>query len=283
MGEVWRARDRLLRRPVAIKLIRRKYADDPQASARFRVEARCAARLCHPGIARVYDFSDSGQPFLVMELVEGPSLAEVLACGPIAPYRALEITGQVAGALSAVHRAGIVHQDIKPANILIGRRGKVKLTDFGVAALAGSAVGDAGTVSGTAAYVAPERMLGGRGGPAADLYSLGVVLYECLSGRRPFDGSMMQVATAHQLADVPPLPASVPPAARRFVLQLMAKDPLSRPADAAAVARTANELRHQLDRRPRLVGHHGRAFGRQLAPPLPSTQADLGSLNTVWA
>src|ERR1700722_11621345 len=272
MGEIWRGRDRLLRRPVAVKLIKDAEAQDPLAAVRFQAEARCGARLCHPGIVKVYDYCEADRPFLVLEWVDGSTLAQILAAGPVEPRRALYLTSQVAWALSAAHTAGVIHQDVKPANLIISRTGEVKLADFGIAQLAGSpTLNCTGTVSGTAAYLAPERTLGQEASPAADLYSLGVVLYECLAGRRPFAGSAQQIATAHQIAEVPPLPPGVPPAVHEFVAELMAKDPLSRPADANVVARTANRLRTQPDQRRGWAGRRTRSAARPARPaPVPT-------------
>jgi eukaryotic-like serine/threonine-protein kinase len=275
MGEIWRGRDRLLRRPVAVKLIKLAEATDPLAAARFQAEARCGARLCHPGIVKVYDYCEADRPFLVLEWVDGSTLAQILAAGPVEPRRALYLTSQVAWALSAAHTAGIIHQDVKPANVLISSTGEVKLADFGIAQRAGSApLNCAGTVSGTAAYLAPERTRGEQASPAADLYSLGVVLYECLAGQRPFAGSAQQIATAHQIADVPPLPTSVPPAVSQLVAELMAKDPRSRPASAKAAARAASRLRSQVDQRRSCSGSQDRSPGRLVRPPSIPTLID---------
>ncbi len=247
MGQVWRGHDLTLRRPVAIKLMNDRSASDPEAPRRFRAEARYAGKLCHQGIAMVYDFCEAERPFLVMELVEGPSLAQLLSGGPLPPGRALDVAAQVGWALHAAHCAGIVHQDVKPANLVVGRHGRVKLTDFGIACSKGSApVTCAGTISGTFAYLAPERLDGAAATPASDLYSLGVVLHECLRGARPFTGTALEVALAHRLREPPPLPASVPPAVAGLVADLMTKDPLSRPQSAAAVASRAACLRDQL-------------------------------------
>jgi serine/threonine-protein kinase len=248
MGQVWRGRDLALCRPVAIKLMNDRYASDPEAPARFKAEARYAGRLCHRGVAKVYDFCENDRPFLVMELVRGPSLAQVLGGGPLQPGRALDVIAQVAWALQAAHSAGIVHQDVKPANLVVDPDGLVKLTDFGIACRSGSVpVNWAGMISGTSAYLAPERLAGGRAIPASDLYSLGVVLYECLSGARPFTGTALEIALAHQLREPPPLPASIPMAVTRLVADLMSKDSRGRPGNAASVAVRAARLRDQLE------------------------------------
>jgi serine/threonine-protein kinase len=186
MGEVWRGRDTVLGRPVAVKLMRAEFAGDPDTLARFRGEARHSAALSHPGIAHVYDYGEDGpnrSPFIVMELVNGPSLTELLASGPLEPPRVMDVVAQAATALAAAHSAGLVHRDIKPGNILLAPGNIVKITDFGIAYAAGSApLTRTGALIGTPAYLAPERIAGSPGSPASDLYALGVVAYECLAG-----------------------------------------------------------------------------------------------------
>jgi serine/threonine protein kinase len=247
MGEVWRGEDLLLRRPVAIKLMRADCAQDQEAAARFGAEARYAARLCHPGIAKVYDYCEDDRPFLVMELVRGHSLAVVLSAGPVGTWRVLDVVAQVALALQASHAAGILHRDIKPANLLLDGEGAVKITDFGIAQAASTpALTSTGIVVGTPAYLAPERIAGQSASAASDLYSLGIVMYECLAGARPFTGTMLEVAVAHQIRDLPPLPPSVHPAVISLLADLTAKDPGARPGSAAEVAGRAARLRDDL-------------------------------------
>jgi eukaryotic-like serine/threonine-protein kinase len=247
IGEVWRAQDLVLDRPVAVKMLRSEYAGQPQALARFRAEARQAGSVSHQGIAQVYDYREdgpAGSPYLVMELVNGPSLAEVLATGPLDAASALDVLAQAAAGLQAAHAAGLVHRDIKPANLVIGPGGQVKITDFGIAHAAGSVqLTPTGMVLGTPAYLAPEQFTGDRASPASDLYALGVVGYECLTGTRPFGGEPIEVAAAHRDRPLPPLPATVPAAAAALVAELAAKDPAARPRDAAAVATRASQLR----------------------------------------
>jgi eukaryotic-like serine/threonine-protein kinase len=237
----------VLARPVAVKLLRSEYAEHPETLARFRAEARHAAGVSHPGIAQVYDYGEDGQPFLVMELVAGPSLAGVLAHGPLDAGTALDVAAQAATALGAAHAAGLVHRDIKPANLLVGPGGQVKITDFGIAHAAGSApLTRAGTLIGTPAYLAPERIAGKPAIPASDLYSLGIVCYECLTGAPPFTGSPVEIALAHQHGQLPALPSHVPPEVAALVAGLTAKDPQARPATAAEAARWAARLRDAL-------------------------------------
>ena len=222
-GRVWRAMDHVLERMVAVKLLRPEVVDDPLAAAAFLAEARSASRLSHPGIAQVHDYGRAGSadvPFLVMELVDGPSLSEVLAAGPLDPDRTMDVVAQVAAGLQAAHSAGVVHRDIKPANLLTSRHGQMKITDFGIASVIGSApVTSAGTVIGTPAYLAPERAAGASATPASDVYSLGVVAFECLTGTRPFSGPASEVSSAHLQLPFPPLPVSVPADIARLVAE----------------------------------------------------------------
>jgi len=246
-GEVWRGTDTVLTRPVAVKLLQSGHDRRPETLARFRAEAQHAGALTHKGIARVYDYGEPAPPeppFLIMELIEGPSLADLVAAGPLEPARVMDVVAQVAAGLHAAHRAGLVHRDIKPGNLLISPDGIVKITDFGISYAAGSApVTATGQLVGTAGYVAPERAAGGPGSAASDLYSLGVVAYQCLTGRLPFSGDPLQMALAHLVRPMPPLPASVPAEVAALVSRLTAKDPADRPRTAGEVADKAAWLR----------------------------------------
>ena len=190
MGEVHSGWDTRLERPVAIKTLRADVAAQPSARRRFESEARSAARLVHPNVVAVYDSGeDGGIPFMVMELLPGRSLRDEIAAGPMSVRAVQSLASQVLGALGAAHAAGIVHRDIKPANILATDEGYWKVGDFGIAKsvqLYGSDETVTGMVLGTPAYLAPERLFGGEATPAGDLYSLGVILYEALAARRPF-------------------------------------------------------------------------------------------------
>jgi serine/threonine-protein kinase len=245
-GTVWRAADTVLERMVAVKLLRPEIVGDPLARAMFLAEARSASRLSHPGIAQVYDYGGDSQadvPFLVMELIDGLSLADMLAAGPLGADRTVQVIAQVAAALQAAHSAGVVHRDIKPANLLTSRDGQLKITDFGIAGLVGSAPATrTGTVVGTPAYLAPERAAGASATPASDLYSLGVVAYECLTGARPFTRPAGEVSAAHLWRPIPPLPASVPAEVSLLVAALTARDPALRPRSAREVAERAAAL-----------------------------------------
>jgi serine/threonine protein kinase len=242
MGEVWAAEDLVLGRPVAVKLLGGVLAGDGRAAERLRREARAAARLGHPGIARVLDLGDhDGRPYLVMELLHGESLAARLArAGPLHPAAAAAVVAAVADALEAAHRAGVVHRDVKPGNVLLTDAGEVKVLDFGIASAAGDAALTTGDLLGTPAYLAPERVLGQRATPAADVYALGVLLYELLAGERPFEAdSDIELAMAHVNAQPPPLRRVAPAAPPSLVAACeaaMAKDPAARVPSAAAFA-----------------------------------------------
>jgi eukaryotic-like serine/threonine-protein kinase len=276
-GEVWRATDTVLNRPVAVKLLRPEVSDDPGALARFRDEARHAGSLVHENVARIYDYYEPGPAhpaFLVMEFVEGSSLAQILADGPLEPWRAMRVVAQCAAGLHAAHRAGLVHRDIKPGNVLLTPEDVVRLTDFGISAAMGSAsVTTTGQLLCTPAYLAPERAAGGRGSPASDMYELGVLGYHCLAGHPPFAGPAMTVALAHLTRPLPPLPGAVPAEVAAVIGELTAKEPDSRPA-AGEVARRAGELCDRLMPGP----------GRQAtAEPGPEATADLGPVATAAA
>ena len=239
MGDVWAATDRVLGRTVAIKIMRPNTTDEGNFAARFRDEARHTAALSHPNIAAVYDYGeDDGTAYLVMELVPGLPLSSMIAEGPMPPEQVRLILGQCALALAAAHGAGVVHRDVKPANVMVTPEGKVKLTDFGIAR-AVDAVGHTrtGEVMGTPQYLAPEQAMGQRVTGATDLYSVGVVGHEMLTGKRPFDaGSAVATALAQISEPPPPLPAHVTDPLRSAIEACLAKDPAQRPSSAASLA-----------------------------------------------
>ena len=239
MGDVWRATDSVLGRVVAVKVMRASTAEDPTFADRFRDEARHSAGMSHQNIATVYDYGeDDGVAYLVMELVDGEPLSQMIARGPMNPDQVRRIVGQAALALAAAHAAGVVHRDVKPANILITPDGRVKLTDFGIArAVDGASHTRTGEVLGTPQYLSPEQALGKGATGASDLYALGIITQEMLTGRKPFDsGSAVATALAQVNDPPPPLPDWVPSDLRRIVDQSLAKDPADRPTSAAAVA-----------------------------------------------
>jgi serine/threonine-protein kinase len=240
MGEVWRAEDQVLGRVVAVKLLRREYAADDAFLSRFRAEARHAASLGHPGIAQVFDYGeDDGTAYLVMELVPGePLSARLQREGALPAAVAVPLLQQAARALDAAHATGLVHRDVKPGNLLITPDERVKITDFGIARAGDQApLTRTGEVMGTAQYLSPEQAMGRTATPASDVYSLGIVAYEMLRGRRPFEADTAVAIALAQVNNAPePLPASVPAPVAATVLQALAKDPAERPASAAAFA-----------------------------------------------
>jgi hypothetical protein len=243
MGRVWRARDTLLERPVAVKVLRSEFTGNSTFRARFRAEAQHTAALHHPHIASVFDYGelkDDGEDlaYLVMELVEGESLSNMLEReGRLDADRTREILRQTAAALAAAHSAGVIHRDVKPGNVLVGNDGIIKITDFGIAWSASSVpLTGTGQVVGTAHYLSPEQAQGGKATPASDVYALGTVAYECLTGRRAFDGeNSVQIALKQIREEPEPLPADVPAGIRAVVERAMAKDPAARYPDGAAL------------------------------------------------
>src|SRR5687767_2510874 len=234
MAEVHEGVDERLGRPVAVKLLRESLRRRPEIRRRFEHEARSAARLSHPNVVAVYDTGEEdGTPYLVMERLPGETLADRLANGPVDAGWLRRLAGDVLGALGAAHGAGVVHRDVKPGNILIGEDGCGKVADFGIAKTAEEATGGdttaTGTLLGTPAYLAPERIDGRPATPSSDLYSLGVVLYEALAGRKPFDGDT-PVAVAHNVrhAPVPSLGDDVDPGLAAVVARAMRRDPTGR-------------------------------------------------------
>lgn len=246
MGEVWKATDSVIGRTVAIKILKDEYMGDPGFRERFRAEARHAALVNHEGIANVFDYGEEdGSAYLVMELVPGEALSSVLDREKILPAtKVLHIVAQTAAALHAAHQAGLVHRDIKPGNLLITPDGAVKITDFGIARLADQVPLTAtGQVMGTVQYLAPEQASGKPASPATDVYSLGIVAYEALAGKRPFRGESQVAIAMAQIKEAPPaLPTSIPEAVRKLVLSCMAKKPGDRPASAADLSQAALAL-----------------------------------------
>ena len=251
MAEVYRARDELLGREVAVKVLSERFANDRSFVERFRREAQAAANLSHPNIVSLYDYgSDDGSYFIVMEFIEGKPLSDVIATdGPLMPERAAEIASDVARALERAHDAGLVHRDVKPGNIMITSLGQTKVTDFGIVrALGGDSeqtMTQAGMVIGTAAYLSPEQAQGNPVDARSDVYSLGCVLCEMLTGRAPFTGDTpLSIAYKHVREDpVPPsaLNPDVPPELDAITMKALAKNPDNRFA-------TASEMREDLQR-----------------------------------
>jgi len=234
MAEVYAAHDRLLDREVAIKVLRERFREDAAFTGRFHDEARHVARLAHPNLVVVHDTgSQDGQPYIVMERIRGRTLQEALDAGGLTEDRSLQVAADVCGALAYAHANGLVHRDVKPGNIMLAEDGSVKVTDFGIArAISDETVTVTAAVLGTAAYLSPEQAQGRRVDARSDLYSLGVVLYELLTGKVPFSGdSAVAVALQHVRA-TPEAPRRLAPAVSKasetIALRLLEKDPVRR-------------------------------------------------------
>ena len=251
MGEVWRAHDEVILRDVAIKILKPEFMGDPGFLERFRVEARHAARVDHVGIADVYDYGEgSGSAYLVMELVSGDSLARIIEKRiRLTSVEVLSIMEQTARARHAAHEDGLVHRDVKPGNLLITPSGKVKITDFGIARVADQvALTATGQVMGTVQYLAPEQATGKQATPSTDIYSLGIVAYEALTGRRPFTGESQMVIAMAQINDKPPaMGQDIDQRVQDLVLACLAKKPNQRPGSALDLSNRARALRLQLE------------------------------------
>ena len=246
MASVYLGRDGQLERRVAVKLLAAGVARDHDLRRRFARESRLAARLSHPNVVAVYDAGEeNGRPYIVMEYVEGETVAEVLRRrGSLPPEDAVEVAAQVCAGLAHAHAHGLVHRDVKPQNLLVARDGRVKIADFGVArGDDASKLTQAGTVLGTAAYLSPEQVAGAEVGPRSDLYSVGAVLYELLSGSTPYRFESLAGLAAPRTAP-PPLPPHVPPALAEVVARCLAPDPDDRPASAGELER---DLRRTLE------------------------------------
>ncbi|MCW2699679.1 MAG: pknA2 [Blastococcus sp.] len=267
MGQVWRGQDLALQRPVAVKVLRSEYTGDPTFLARFRAEAQNAASLSHPNIAAVFDYGEvtaqdgTGETlaYLVMELVTGEPLSALLAReGGLGTPTTLSILRQTAFALGEAHRAGMVHRDVKPGNILVCSDGHVKITDFGIAWSARSvALTRTGQVIGTPQYLSPEQAEGKLATPASDVYGLGLIGYECLTGRPAFEGdNPVTIALKQVRQDPEPLPVELPPAVRTLIGRALAKNPAARFADGDAFVAAIEDV----------------LAGRAI-PPAPDTRA----------
>src|SRR4051794_27813384 len=254
MGQVWRGHDTALHRPVAVKVLRSEYTGDPTFIARFRAEAQHAASLSHPNIAAVFDYGEvaaedgSGETlaYVVMELVEGEPLTAVLRReAPLDILASLSLLRQTGSALAEAHRVGMVHRDVKPGNILVRDDGSVKITDFGIAWSAGSVpLTRTGQVIGTPQYLAPEVAEGRHATPASDVYALGLVGYECLTGHPAFDGDNAVTIALKQVREDPePLPDDLPGDVRRLIRRALAKDPAHRMPDGAAFVAAVEDVR----------------------------------------
>ncbi|GAA1755771.1 serine/threonine-protein kinase [Luedemannella helvata] len=244
MGDVWRAVDDVLGRTVAVKVLLPALLEEPGFGERFRGEARTMATINHAGVVDIYDYSSESAvgSYLVMEYVDGDALSRTLSrVGRLTPARTMALVAQAAEALHSAHVKGVVHRDVKPGNLLVRPNGTLVLTDFGIARAVGAAqLTAAGSVLGTAAYISPEQAMGQQATPLSDIYALGIVAYQCLSGRRPFEGdNPLEIAMRHVREVPPPLPPDIPVPVRVIVERAIAKEPTARWPDAAAFASVA--------------------------------------------
>nr|WP_281373776.1 serine/threonine-protein kinase [Mycobacterium vicinigordonae] len=246
MGEVWRAHDTTIDRVVAVKTLLPHFAEDQKFEQRFRREARLAARLENPHVVPIYDVGEiDGRLFVAMRLIAGQDLQQLLEAGPLPPERAVQVIGQVAKALDAAHKAGLVHRDVKPSNILLGDDDFAYLIDFGIARATGeSGLTSTGTTIGTWSYMAPERFSTGAAGASSDIYALACMLYQCLTGQLPFPAvALEQIAVAH-MTSPPPRPSTqrpgIPTAIDAVIATGLAKDPAQRYATATELASAAH-------------------------------------------
>jgi serine/threonine-protein kinase len=256
MAVVYLARDGELDRKVAVKVLAENLADDVELRERFVREARLAARLSHPNVVQVFDAGEEdGRPFIVMECVDGESLAETVSReGGLDPDRVAELGIQACAGLEHAHRAGLVHRDVKPANLLLTADGTLKVADFGIAhAVEATRVTAVGTVLGTASYLSPEQAFGERVTPASDLYSLGVCLYELLAGEPPYGYETLAEMFSRREAGPPPPLEGVPPELEATIRRCLERDPGDRPGSAAELARSL-------------------AVSRMASPPTAATQ-----------
>src|SRR5215472_17516635 len=276
MATIYRAVDLRMGRVVAAKILREVYSTDPKFVTRFQREARAASALAHPNIVQVFDYGQSGENYyIVMEFVDGSDLRRYLKkTGPLSNERVVEIAHDVALGLGAAHRLGIVHRDVKPQNIMLNDQGLVKLTDFGIASMYKDAEAErlttTGMTLGTVQYYAPEQAQGEIVSPAADVYALGIVMYEMLTGRTPFDGDTPVTVAMRHIQDLPEPPSAynprITPGLERIILRCLEKDPRDRYRDGDALAYALENLA----RAPR------RTTGSAVAPTSRPQFAPLG-------
>ena len=271
MATVYEGEDTLLGRPIAVKILHSRHAEDAAVVAQFETEARALAALKHPGIVEVYDLgTDNGAKFIVMELVPGQPLKDLLGRGPLTAEQTIDIGVQMAKALESAHAAGVIHRDVKSQNIIVGPSGGAKLVDFGIATAEAGPGGDEDEVLGTVHYVAPERARGEPATPATDIYSLGIVLYEMATGHVPFDGATaLQIATMH-VNDQAPQPSSlnpwIPPHVEAAILHAIDKSPSRRPLTGGHLARELLAMDSLHDQTTRIVPTVNLSGSPQMGP-----------------
>jgi eukaryotic-like serine/threonine-protein kinase len=284
MGSVFAGLDLRLDRVVAIKVLKDELTDDPRFVERFKREARAVASLSHPNIAALFDYGqDGGRHFIVMELVRGQSLDELIGAeGPLAPARAAAIGREICGALAHAHGAGVVHRDVKPANVIVGRDDHVKMTDFGIARAVGeSRLTATGSMMGTPQYLSPEQASGQPARPASDIYCAGIVLYEMLTGKVPFEGGSPVAIAMRQASEAVPPPSernpSVSPALDAVVARATAKSPEQRFSDAGSMGAALRQAAGGSSEATAVVGGAPAKSGPAVTRPLDASVWPLRS------
>jgi eukaryotic-like serine/threonine-protein kinase len=285
MARVYGARHKLVDRPCAVKLMNPMYAADSTVRERFRREAKSAQAIAHPNVIEIFDQgeTDEGTPYMVMELLDGQTLSALIDGGPIAPSRAIPIMIQVARGIARAHDLGVVHRDLKPDNIFVCRRADgsdlVKILDFGIArSKSDTRLTTAGELFGTPQYLAPERIVKGEAGPSVDLYALGVIFFEMLTARLPFEASDAASFLIKHMKDTPPAPRSVDPNIPEkldtLILQLLEKDPLTRPVDAHRIEQDLIGMAQALGVRVPPDAESDPESARPVARTLPSVASE---------
>ncbi len=291
MATIWRAVDEQLDREVAVKILRPQFSSDPGFTARFKQEARAAGGLSHPNIVGVYDYGTDGpdgEQYIVMELVDGRDLATILReRGSLSIDDSVRVGIATASALEVAHRKGIVHRDVKPGNIMITDDGDVKVTDFGIArAVAEASMTVTGTTLGSVHYFSPEQARGDEVTGASDVYSLGIVLFEMLTGRRPFEADTAAAVALKRLNEDPPTPASLghalPPGLEAIVMRAMAREPTDRFPDAGALAEALRVWRRDPDATPVAAAAVGAGAAAAVAAGAAAAQTPPGGEPTVY-
>jgi serine/threonine-protein kinase len=284
MATIYRAVDLRMGRTVAAKILREVYSSDPKFVTRFQREARAASALQHPNIVQVFDYGQSGESYyIVMEFVEGSDLRRYLKRnGILSNERAIEIAHDIGLGLGAAHKRGIVHRDVKPQNIMLNDKGLVKLTDFGIASMYKDAEAErlttTGMTLGTVQYYAPEQAQGEIVSPAADIYALGIVMYEMLCGRTPFDGETPVAVAMRHIQDAPDPPTlynpRITPGLERIILRCLEKDPRDRYKDGDALAYALENLARQGQ-----PGRRSGPAGTGIGPITPGRSTAMGAAN----
>jgi serine/threonine-protein kinase len=257
MADVFLAEDLQLGRKVAVKLLHRRFAEDPDFVERFRREAQAAAGLQHPNVVSVYDRGAyDGTYYIAMEYLPGRSLKQLIRQdAPLDPIQAIDLATQILRAARFAHRRGVIHRDLKPHNVIVDDGGHAKVTDFGIARAGASDMTETGSIMGTSQYLSPEQAQGLSVGATSDLYSVGIVLYEMLTGRVPFDAESAVTIALKHVAEAPPPPShynpSIPPELEQVILWTLNKNPQDRPTDADQLITVLEQVKDAIASRER--------------------------------